>query len=111
MAKRFFAGVLIGVPGAIAGVVFGIPGMAVAILAVALIALVPRLPLVLAGGLVGLGATWLVLFTRQALLCAQPDQVCGGTPIGMVPWLAFSAAILLAGVLTGGVVLRRASRT
>lgn len=110
MRKQFAAGVLIGVPAAIAGVVFGIPGMAGAILVVALIALVPRLPVLFAGGLVGLGGTWLVLFARQALLCAQPDHPCGGTAIGMAPWLAFAAAILLAGALVGGYALRRAAR-
>ncbi len=110
MSKHFLVGVLMGVLAAIAGVVFGIPGMAGAILAVALIALIPRLPVVLAGGLIGLGGTWILLFTNQALLCARPGQVCGGTPIDMAPWVAFSAALLLVGVLTGGFALRRAAR-
>ena len=99
-----------GVPAAVAGLVFGIPGVAGALLAVSLVSLIPSSPVILAGGLIALGATWLVLFTNQALLCARPDQTCGGTPIDMAPWLAFSAAILLAGVLTGGIALRRASR-
>ena len=101
---------MMGVLAAIAGVVIGILGIAGAVLAVALVALIARLPWVLAGGLIGLGGTWVLLFANQALLCARPDQVCGGTPIDMVPWLAFAAAILLAGVVTGGLALRRAAR-
>lgn len=108
MSKHVVAGLLIGVPAAVAGLVFGIPGMVVAILAIALVALIPRLPAVLAGGLVGLGGTWLILLGRQAWLCAQRGQVCGGTPTDMIPWLAFAVGVVLAGIGAGGYALVRA---
>ncbi|MEA2677528.1 MAG: hypothetical protein QOJ81_1669 [Chloroflexota bacterium] len=104
------SGIVLGVLAATAGLVFGTLGMAAAIVAVALVALVPRLPVFLAGGLVGVGATWLVLFSRQAAVCAQPDQPCGATPLDMAPWLAFSAAVFLVGVAIGVRAGRAAGR-
>ena len=99
-----------GVPLAIAGLVFGIPGMAGAIAAITLVALIRRLLMLLAGGLIALGGTWLILLGRQAWLCAQPGQLCGGTPTDMIPWLVFSAAIVLSGVVAAGFALNRAAR-
>jgi hypothetical protein len=110
LAAQFVAGVLIGLPAAVVGLVFGIPGMATAIVVVGLISLVPRLPMLMGGGLVGVGATWFALFDNQALRCAQADA-CGRTPIDMTPWLAFSGATLIVGALVCIYAARRARRT
>jgi hypothetical protein len=108
--RQLLAGTLIGVPAAIVGLVFGIPGMAVATLGVVVAGLIPRLPALVAGGLIGLGATWFVLLARAASLCSQPGQVCGGSPPEMVPWLFVSGAIALVGVLVGGYAIKTRQR-
>jgi len=109
MFKQLLAGGLFGVLAAI-GLVFGIPGMVVALIAVVLVGFIPRLPALVAGGLIGVGATWFVLFARVAVLCAEPQQQCGGTPIGIGPWLAFAGGVVVVGVLVGAYAFRTSRR-
>ena len=107
MSKHFLLGVLIGVPAAIAGIIFGLTGMVAAVLAVALISLIPRLAVLFAGGLVGLGGTWFVLFVNHALRCAGPDYSCGSTPPDITPLLVASAVLVAAGGVSAAVTMLR----
>ena len=73
----------------------------------------PRLP-ALGGLLVGVGASWLAVLIRSHLDCqafnAVPGQECGDPDIGV--WLAFGAALLVAGiVMTTAAVIGARRRT
>lgn len=53
----------------------------------------------LAGGLLGIGGTWLVLALNSVLICSRTDDYCGNA--NDVPFLAISAGLVVAGALLG----------
>jgi hypothetical protein len=109
MSKQFLAGAVIGVPLAVVGLVFGIPGMVATFLMVMAVGWASRLPMVLAGGLIGVGATWLLLFGNAVLTCAAPDRPCGSVTVA--PLLAVAGATAAAiGLLVVAAEWRSASR-
>lgn len=110
MAKQLIGGGILGGLAAAVGLVFGIPGMTAAVVIVVLVGLSARRPALVAGGLIGLGATWLVLFARVAVLCGQPQQQCGSSPPEITPWLAISGAVIFVGVLIAALASRKKRR-
>ncbi len=69
-------------------------GAVVLVVAVGLV--MPRFT-ALAGGLIGIGGTWLVLLLNSMRICAGTEDFCGNA--NYVPWLAISAGLLLAGAI------------
>jgi hypothetical protein len=61
--------------------------------------LMPRFA-ALAGGLIGMGGTWLVLGLNSLRICAATDDFCGHA--NYVPFLAISGGLVVAGVLLAG---------
>lgn len=56
------------------------------------------------GGLLGFGASWLLVFGRAAYRCTT-DATC--TQPDLRPWLGLGAALLVAGLALGLIALRR----
>jgi hypothetical protein len=79
-------------------------GVVVLIVLVAVVLL--QLP-VLAGGLTGLGVTWLTLTISRFVECDPTDSFCGEA--NYVPLPAVSSLLAFVGVILGAVSIRRAT--
>jgi hypothetical protein len=90
--------------GVAAGVGLGAVGLGTGVLGTAVTVAVvlafgflrPRFAM-LAGGLLGMGVTWLLLFGNLALLCRQAAESCGQADVG--PWLAGGLTFVVVGAV------------
>jgi len=64
----------------------------------------------LSGGFIGLGGLWLALTIRAQAICQAPsDPAVSCTTTNVAPFLAISAGVAFAGVLTGLAAWRRSA--
>ncbi len=93
---QFIGGLLLGF---LASFAMSLGLIAVAAAVVLLVAVGLALPrfAALAGGLIGIGGTWLVLLLNSMRICAGTEDFCGNA--NYVPWLAISAGLLLVGAI------------
>lgn len=89
-------GVAAGVGGAVVGLGTGAVGTAAAIGVVLTLGFVKPRFAMLAGGLLGIGATWLALTANLALVCGEPADLCGQA--SFLPWLAAGATFAIVGI-------------
>lgn len=93
---HFAAGLLLGFVASFAISLSLIGAVAAVIAVVATGLLMPRFA-TLAGGLLGVGGTWLVLGLNSLRICAGTEDFCGDA--NYVPFLAISTGLVLAGAV------------
>lgn len=113
--KAFLVGLLAGVVAGFSMFILGTLTVFVGVPLLVIGVFIPPRLLGAAGTLIGLGATWLVVFGPVATTCRPPDCSTGGsgeTAFATVgPWLAVAAACLVAGLVLLVIGLARRSRS
>lgn len=103
--QTFSLGIVTGVVAGTLGMVFGWYGVViVAVLVIGVTSSVLHMS-GLSGGLLGLGASWLVFTAFSASACLQSSGNCGNDYTEI--WLAIALAAVIAGTLVGGWALSR----
>lgn len=95
-SAQFAGGLLLGFVASFAIALSLIAAVAAVVVVVVVGLVMPRFA-ALAGGLIGVGGTWLVLLLNSLRICAGTEDFCGNA--NYVPWLAISTGLVLAGAV------------
>jgi hypothetical protein len=104
--REFALGLLVGAGVGLIGIVVGFIGVVVALAATVVFGVLEPTRARLAGGLMAIGALWLVLVWNTVAACASTADFCGGTNVA--PLLAVAVVPAAGGLLLAARVWFRA---
>lgn len=94
--REFALGLLVGAGVSLTGVVLGFIGVLVALAITVVLGVLEPTRARLAGGLIAVGAVWLVLVSNTVAACASTVDFCGNTNV--VPLLGVAIVLVVAGL-------------